>query len=113
MIEGLENFMRVLPVNQESGLNRMRIQRERAWVEVNVGAIAHNVRQICGLLRPKTELMTVVKADAYGHGAITVAKTALSSGATWLGVATIPEGIELREADIEAGARRPDCPAWR
>lgn len=88
--------------DRELGSNMARIQRERAWVEVNVGAIAHNVRQICGLLKPKTDLMTVVKADAYGHGAITVAKTALNSGATWLGVATIPEGIELREAEIEA-----------
>jgi alanine racemase len=79
-----------------------RMQRERAWVEVNVGAIAHNVRQIKAFLKPETDLMTVVKADAYGHGAVTVAKAALDAGATWLGVATIPEGIELREADIEA-----------
>jgi alanine racemase len=46
--------------------------------------------------------MTVVKADAYGHGATTVAQVALRNGASWLGVATIPEGIELREAGINA-----------
>jgi alanine racemase len=85
-----------------SGSSMARMQRERAWVEVNVGAIVHNVRQIRGLLNPETDLMTIVKADAYGHGAITVAKAALSAGATWLGVATIPEGIELREAEIDA-----------
>ncbi|WP_425443649.1 alanine racemase [Stenomitos frigidus] len=76
--------------------------RERAWVEVNLSAIAHNVQQICRLLSNQTALMAVVKADAYGHGATTVAQTALQAGATWLGVATIPEGIELREAGIHA-----------
>lgn len=86
----------------ESGSSIARMQRERAWVEVNVGAIGHNIRQIRSLLKPETEVMAVVKADAYGHGAVTVAKAALKAGATWLGVATIPEGIELREAEIEA-----------
>jgi alanine racemase len=46
--------------------------------------------------------MAVVKADAYGHGAVAVSQIALQAGASWLGVATIPEGIELREAGIEA-----------
>lgn len=78
------------------------MQRERAWVEIDLGALAHNVQQIRRLLSPFTELMAVVKADAYGHGAVTVARTALQHGATWLGVATIPEGIELREAGIKA-----------
>lgn len=78
------------------------MQRERAWVEIDLAALAHNVQQILGLLSPQTELMAVVKADAYGHGAVTVAQTVLQAGATWLGVATIPEGIELREAGIEA-----------
>jgi len=78
------------------------IERERAWVEINPVAIAHNVRQICRLLSPQTALMAIVKADAYGHGAPLVAQTALEAGASWLGVATIPEGIELRESGISA-----------
>lgn len=82
------------------GLSSMR--RERSWVEIDLSALAHNVQQLKRLLAPRTELMAVVKADAYGHGAVTVAKTALRHGATWLGVATIPEGIELREAGIKA-----------
>lgn len=82
------------------GLSTM--QRDRAWVEIDLQALAHNVQQLRQLLAPQTELMTVVKADAYGHGAVTVAQTALQCGATWLGVATIPEGIELREAGIKA-----------
>lgn len=74
----------------------------RAWVEINLSALAHNVQQIKALLPEGTDLMSVVKADAYGHGAVTVACTALASGATWLGVATVPEGIELRQAGLDA-----------
>ena len=75
---------------------------QRAWVEIDLAALTHNVKQLKNLLSPQTELMAVVKADAYGHGAVAVSQTALSAGASWLGVATIPEGIELREAGIEA-----------
>lgn len=74
----------------------------RAWVEVNLDAIQHNVRQFRQLLLPTTDLMAVVKADAYGHGAVAVAQAALTAGATWLGVATVLEGIELRQAGISA-----------
>ncbi|TWH38892.1 alanine racemase [Dulcicalothrix desertica] len=76
--------------------------QQRAWVEIDLGAVEHNVRQLKKLLAPQTQLMAVVKADAYGHGAVTIAKVALSSGASWLGVATVPEGIQLREAGITA-----------
>lgn len=80
----------------------MSMRQERAWVEINVAAVQHNVKALRALLRSQTDLMAVVKADAYGHGAVTIAKTALAAGATWLGVATVPEGIELREAGIQA-----------
>ena len=75
---------------------------QRAWVEIDLAALTHNVKQLKNLLSPHTQLMAVVKADAYGHGAVAVSQTALSAGASWLGVATIPEGIELREAGIDA-----------
>ncbi len=75
---------------------------QRAWVEIDLGALSHNVQQLVQFLSPRTQLMAVVKADAYGHGAVTVAQTALESGASWLGVATVPEGIQLREAGIKA-----------
>ncbi|NJL87274.1 MAG: alanine racemase, partial [Leptolyngbyaceae cyanobacterium SM1_1_3] len=74
----------------------------RAWVEINLGALKHNVEQLRASLGAKTDLMAVVKADAYGHGAVTVAKTAVQAGASWLGVATVPEGIELRQANLKA-----------
>ncbi len=76
--------------------------RQRAWVEIDKAALAHNVKEIKQILSPQTVLMAVVKADAYGHGADTVSKTVLAAGANWLGVATVPEGIDLREAQIEA-----------
>ncbi len=68
-------------------------------VEVDLDAIAHNVR----VLRPHgSELMAVVKADAYGHGADRVARTCLDAGATWLGVALVEEGLALRADGIDA-----------
>lgn len=78
------------------------IIRHRAWVEIDLAAIAYNVKKIKQILAPETELMAVVKADAYGHGAVRVAQTALQAGATWLATATLGEGIELREAGIAA-----------
>ena len=77
-------------------------QNHRAWLEIDLAAISHNVQQFKAQLSPATELMAIVKADAYGHGAIEVSQVAIAAGATWLGVATIPEGIELRRAGITA-----------
>lgn len=75
---------------------------QRAWVEIDHGALSHNVRQLKTLLTSPTQLMAVVKADAYGHGAIMVAQTVLDAGASGLCVATLGEGIQLREAGISA-----------
>lgn len=71
------------------------------WAEIDLNAIQHNVkalRQMAG----GAELMAVVKADGYGHGAVPVAQAALEAGATWLGVATLEEGVELRKAGLTA-----------
>ena len=76
--------------------------RYRAWVEINQEALADNVKQIKRLLSPQTELMAVVKADAYGHGAVRVAQTVIREGASWLAIATLSEGIQLRQAGIDA-----------
>jgi len=72
----------------------------RAEALVDLSAIKHNVE----LLKKEagTDLLAVVKADAYGHGLVPVAKTALAAGATYLGVALLEEAIELREAGIDA-----------
>jgi len=72
-----------------------------AWVEVDLDAVHHNVRALTAVAAPARVLATV-KADAYGHGAVPVARTALAAGATWLGVAFVEEAIELRDAGIDA-----------
>ncbi|MEJ2098758.1 MAG: alanine racemase [Desulfobacterales bacterium] len=70
--------------------------------EIDLKAIAHNVRELRRITHPDARLMGVVKANGYGHGAIEVARCALQNGAERLGVARIDEGIELREAGIKA-----------
>ncbi|HZD38119.1 MAG TPA: alanine racemase [Actinomycetes bacterium] len=72
-----------------------------AWVEVDLDAIAGNLRQLAAEVAP-AQLMAVVKADAYGHGAVPVARTAVAAGARWLGVALVEEALELRGAGISA-----------
>lgn len=71
-----------------------------SWIEIDRAAIAHNVTEI--KRRIPQALMAVVKANAYGHGAVEVANIALDNGATMLGVALLEEAIELREAGITA-----------
>ena len=72
-----------------------------AWAEVDLNAIRHNVGQLARLVSP-AGLMAVVKADGYGHGSVAAAYAALEAGATWLGVALVEEGVELRDAGIDA-----------
>jgi alanine racemase len=69
--------------------------------EVDLGAVAHNVRALTELAAP-AQLCAVVKADGYGHGAIAVSEAALRGGADWLGVALVEEGAVLRKAGIDA-----------
>ena len=74
------------------------------WAEVDLEAIRENIRQIWRFTRQGTkapEIMAVVKAEAYGHGAVATARAALEAGATRLGVAIPEEGILLREAGID------------
>ncbi|MBU4346368.1 MAG: alanine racemase [Candidatus Omnitrophica bacterium] len=70
------------------------------WVEVNLGNLRYNLNQIKRLLAPKTKVLVSVKADAYGHGLIPVAKRLVSQGVDYLGVASIDEGIRLRQEKI-------------
>jgi alanine racemase len=70
--------------------------------EIDLDAIAANVQAAARLAGPGTALMAVVKADAYGHGAVPVARVALGAGATWLGVAIPEEAVGLRAAGIRS-----------
>jgi alanine racemase len=73
-----------------------------AWAEVDTSAISKNVANLKALTRPGTRFMAVVKADGYGHGAVRVARAALGGGADCLGVATVAEAVELRNAGVSA-----------
>lgn len=77
----------------------MNLRPTRA--DVDLDAIGANLRALRALA-PGALQLAVVKADAYGHGAVEVARAAIDAGAAWLGVALVEEGVELREAGVEA-----------
>ncbi len=70
------------------------------WIEINLDAIAQNVKNIKQLIGEKIELMAVVKGNAYGHDILEVSSVVLNNGATRLAVARLEEGIFLRKAGI-------------
>jgi alanine racemase len=73
-----------------------------AWVEIDLGRLRRNVQLIRRDLPPGVKLLAVVKDEAYGHGALDVARIALEEGASFLGLSTLEEAIALREAGISA-----------
>jgi alanine racemase len=71
------------------------------WAEISLEAIEHNLRVIRKHLSPKNpKILAVVKSNAYGLGAVPIAKTLQKAGTEWFGVTCANEGIELREAGI-------------
>ena len=73
-----------------------------SWVEIDQGALRRNTRAFKNLLNGRQRLCCVVKADAYGHGAAQCAKLMYATGADMFAVATVAEGVELRESGIKA-----------
>ena len=78
----------------------MDYKLNRAWVEIDLDAIAHNVREIKRVTGNKVEMMGVVKADAYGHGVSEVVRTLLDNGVTQLAVSMLDEAIQIRKMGI-------------
>ena len=74
----------------------------RSWVEISLGTIRANFRAVRTLAGDAAEIMPVVKADAYRHGAVEVSRALEEEGAPWLAVANVEEGIALRQAGIRA-----------
>jgi alanine racemase len=74
----------------------------RSWVEVDLGRFTANWAEMKRLAGPDVKIMQVVKADAYGHGAIEISNAALNNGAFCLGVANADEGVQLRVSGISA-----------
>ncbi len=71
------------------------------WAEIDLSAIEHNLKEVRRLISPKTQIMAVVKADAYGHGAFFVARKVVDIGAKYLAVARLDEAIFLRVKGID------------
>ena len=90
-------------VRQEPGWQKVRTSQPArpTWVEIDLEAIANNVRLLADIAAP-AKIMTILKADAYGHGMVKVARTVLNNGASWVGVATLGEAITLRRSGIDA-----------
>ena len=91
-------------VRQTPGWKQIVMTRaERpTWIEIDLSAIANNTRRIQAIVGPEVRILASLKADAYGHGAIKVARTVLHNGASMVGVATVSEATPLREAGIVA-----------
>src|SRR5713101_3844518 len=91
-------------VRQTPGWQQIVVMRaERpTWVEIDLSAIGNNTRLLKSLVGSQVRLLATLKADAYGHGALKVARTVLHNGASMLGVATVSEAAPLRKAGIDA-----------
>jgi alanine racemase len=76
------------------------ISQRPTWAEINLDNLAFNFHSAKKFIGPDTKYMAVVKADAYGHGAVECAKRLEAEGADWFGVALPEEGVELRKAGI-------------
>ena len=73
----------------------------RTWAEIDLDALAQNFREVRKAADPKAMVCCVVKADAYGHGAVRVAREFASLGADWFAVSNLEEALQLRQAGIE------------
>ncbi len=76
------------------------LDRRWAWVEIDMARIRNNYVAVKNSLKPGVKVLAVVKADAYGHGAVKCAKEFSACGCDYLGVATVKEGVELRSAGL-------------
>jgi alanine racemase len=79
-------------------MNSIESNGYSAWLEINLETIRSNVRELIRI--SQTELMAIVKANGYGHGAAEIARASVEAGATWCGVARLEEAIALRRAGI-------------
>jgi alanine racemase len=109
----LEWVMRALLANQADAVHLVRPEDAPQaalslrplrphWVEIDLEALAHNVRSVKAHIGDGVTLFAVVKANAYGHGAAACARTAMLNGASAVAVASLNEAVELRDAGIEA-----------
>jgi alanine racemase len=89
------------PFGNDNTITALKGDAPSIWAEIDLQAIAHNMRELRRFTRPKAGLMAAVKGNAYGHGAVRIAQTAVANGVDALGVARIEEGLELRQAGLD------------
>src|SRR6476661_7957939 len=98
----MRSFSAPFAIGSDPDNKGMATSPYRSWVEISRPVIAANYRCIKKVVGPEVEVMPVVKADAYRHGAVEVSRTLVAEGASWLAVSNVEEGVTLREAGIEA-----------
>jgi alanine racemase len=91
------------PLEQQS--DHVLTPPHRSFVEISLPQLASNYHSIAGTLRPGATMMPVVKANAYGHGVLPVARTLVACGAKWLAVSNTDEGVELRQSGVATSVR--------
>lgn len=79
----------------------MKQYLQRTWAEINLDALRHNFSAICSAIKPTCQAMPVIKADAYGHGAVVCAKELIEAGASCFAVSNLEEALQLRQNGIE------------
>lgn len=84
-------------LSQKRAVEKVSVDR-RCWVEIDLAALRHNYRFVKGLVGERVSVLAIVKADAYGHGALKVAAELMKCGATRFGVANVREAAELQDA---------------
>ena len=95
-----ERNVRRETIGRKEAISREDSFGKRAWLEIDRGAFSYNLKQFGRMLAPGSRIMAVVKADAYGHGAVLSAEWLAKEGITDFAVATLSEGIELRRGGI-------------
>lgn len=95
-----KNSKKVVLLHSFSNLNAMFGENDFSRLELDLSGCRDNYRYFRGLLKPQTKMLVLVKANAYGHGAVEFAKMMTEAGADYLAVAYPVEGMELREAGI-------------
>ena len=81
-------------------MHKDKLPLRGAWIEIDLDQLQHNLHSIRQLTGSKTLLMPVVKADAYGHGCVRCAPALVEAGADRFAVATLEEGVQLRETGV-------------
>src|SRR5215210_8422349 len=96
-----DNLLLTAAPEAAPGVEDLEAALRPAWVDVDLEALESNLATVRSRLPPVTRTMAVVKADAYGHGAVGVSRALAAAGVDWLGVALLEEGVEIRRAGIE------------